>query len=121
MKRDMELIRKMILAAEDQEHGMVSVTTIDGYSSEQVGYHAYLIIDAELGSGVDVTTRGDHSPNYMLTRLTWAGHEFAAACRNEQVWSKTTQKIAASVGSVSMQVLSQVLASFAKEMLGLGP
>ena len=41
MKRDMELIRKLVLALEDAPSGYApGVLEIEGYTPEQIGYHA---------------------------------------------------------------------------------
>ena len=54
MKRDMELIRKLVLALENEPTGYAPENlNIEGYTSEQVGYHAYLMIDA--GSPQEMT------------------------------------------------------------------
>ena len=42
MKRDLDLIRKLVLAIEDNPTGFVTDDVhIDGYSEEQIGYHSY--------------------------------------------------------------------------------
>jgi len=57
MKRDMELIRKMVLAVEDAPTGFAPhPLKIAGYTKEQVGYHAYLMVDHGLAKGPRVTT-----------------------------------------------------------------
>lgn len=49
MKRDMALIRKMLLTVEAHENGYAPRDmTFEGYSEEQIGFHAKLIIDADL-------------------------------------------------------------------------
>ena len=49
MKRDPDLIRKIILAVEDLPTGLVlDKIKIDGYTREQIGYHSYLIVDSGL-------------------------------------------------------------------------
>lgn len=46
MQRDMELIRKILMVIEQAPTGYAPELEIEGYSSTQVGYHAYLLIDA---------------------------------------------------------------------------
>ena len=42
MRRDLELIHMMVLAIEDHPSGWAPhQLAIDGYSDEQIGYHAY--------------------------------------------------------------------------------
>ncbi|WP_374566415.1 DUF2513 domain-containing protein, partial [Nitrosomonas sp.] len=82
MKRDFELIRKLILSIENDSQGK---NEIDGYSEEQIGYHAYLLVDAGLAKGIDVTTAHDVLPQWQALHLTSAGHDFADAARNESI------------------------------------
>jgi len=42
MKRDLDLIRKMVLAMEEAPTGYAPEPLFDGYTPAQVGYHAYL-------------------------------------------------------------------------------
>jgi hypothetical protein len=54
MKRDLELIRNITLAVENTPTGYVQEKIeIDGYSKDQIGYHAYLLVDAGLAKGLD--------------------------------------------------------------------
>jgi len=71
----------MILAIEDAPSGWSPDLQFDGYSDAQVGYHAYLLIDAGLARGQDGSTMGSDGPVGFITSLTWAGHEFAEAAR----------------------------------------
>lgn len=89
MKRDMELIWKIVLKLEDEPSGFLPQgIQVDGHSPDQVAYHSYLMIEAGLAKGVDVTTLDATCPEADLTRLTWAGHEFADAARDETRWRK---------------------------------
>ncbi len=56
MKRDMALIRKMVLALEETPTGWApDQLTFEGYTWEQIGYHAYLMIQAGLAKGSEIT------------------------------------------------------------------
>lgn len=46
MKRDLDLIRKMLLAIEESPSGFAPELKFPGYTDAQIGYHAYLLIDA---------------------------------------------------------------------------
>lgn len=120
MKRDMDLIRKMILAIENSPHGRApDGLKIDGYSEEQVGYHAYLLVDSGLAEGVDFAHMGSAGPESRITRLTWDGHDFADACRDESTWAKARATVKDKVGSVTFDVMKELLVSLLKGSLGL--
>jgi hypothetical protein len=120
MQRDMDLIRKILLAVEEAPEGFATEDLIvDGYSDEAVGYHSFLAVEAGLAAGVDVTPDDAASPQAVITRLTWAGHEFLDAARDETRWREARRAIGDRAGSATFQVLSSVLAELTKKSLGL--
>lgn len=120
MKRDMQLIRKLVLAIEDESTGYAPDNlNIDGYTPEQIGYHAYLIMDAGLAKGIETGAYGDSSPSAILVNLTWAGHEFADAARDQTRWNKAMGIVQEKAGTVTLAVLTQLLTSLMKGTLGL--
>jgi len=119
MRRDLDLIRKMLLAIEDSPSGWAPDFKIEGYSDAQIGYHAHLMIDAGLARGSDVTTMGGHGPEALLTSLTWEGHEFAEAARDEKRWKKAMGVVAEKGGNITLDVMKQLLVSLMKGALGL--
>lgn len=61
MKRDLNLVRKMLLAIEEAPTGWAPELSFEGYTQAQVGYHAYLLIDAGLARGSDASTMGSEA------------------------------------------------------------
>jgi hypothetical protein len=120
MRRDMDLIRKMILAVEDHPAGFAPDNfAIEGHSEEEIAYHAYLIVDAGLAEGIDMTSMGDSSPEWAIRNLTWQGHEFADAARDETRWKKAMGIVSEKSGSVTLAVLTQLLTALMRNSLGL--
>jgi len=120
MKRDMELIRKLVLALEASPTGYAPKNLeIEGYTDEQIGYHAHLMIDAGLATGSDTTHMGSSSPEAMLRSLTWVGHEFAEAARDESRWKKAMVIVQEKGGSITLSLLTQLLTTLMKGALGL--
>lgn len=120
MKRDLELIRKMVLAIEAAPSGWApNDLKFEGYTDEQVGYHAYLLIDAGLAKGEDVSGFGSESPKGFINSLTWDGHEFADAARDGARWRKAMGIVQEKGGTVTIGVLTQLLVSLMKGALGL--
>lgn len=120
MKRDLDLIRQMLLAIEDAPSGWApSDLSIPGYSAEQVGYHAYLLVDAGLANGSDASSMGSESPEGHITSLTWAGHEFADAARDDTRWKKAMGLVREQGGHITLDLLKQLLSSLMKAGLGL--
>lgn len=120
MKRDMELIRKLVLALDDAPTGYAPrKLNIEGYTPDQISYHAFLLLDAGLAEGSRVQHMGSSGPQAMLRNLTWAGHEFADAARDETRWKKALGIVQEKGGSVTLSVLTELLKSLMKGALGL--
>ena len=119
MKRDLELIRKMVLAIEDAPSGWAPNLKFDGYSEAQIGYHAYLLIDAGLAKGDDASTMGSEAPQGFISSLTWTGHEFADAARDETRWKTAMGVVREKGGTITIGVLTQLLVSLMKSAFGL--
>jgi len=120
MKRDMELIRKMVLAVEDAPTGYApDPLKIEGYTDEQVRYHAYQLIDGEYAKGPIVSSSGSSSPQAIILSLTWKGHDFAAVTRDETTWRKVMTVVRQKGGAVTLDVVKALASKFAKSSLGL--
>jgi len=57
--------------------------------------------------------------DWRPTCLTWEGHNFLDAAREESRWKKAMTVIKDKAGTVSFEIVKQVLVSMAKEQLGL--
>ncbi|HVN76941.1 MAG TPA: DUF2513 domain-containing protein [Thermoanaerobaculaceae bacterium] len=119
MKRDLDLIRKIVLAIEEAPTGFAPTLSFDGYTQAQIGYHAWLLIDAGYATGADMTNMGSEGPEAMLRSLTWAGHEFADAARDDSRWNKALGMVKEKTGTVTIDLLKQLLGTLMKAALGL--
>jgi Hypothetical protein (DUF2513) len=119
MKRDLELIRQLMLAIElkDTRFGAESIE-IDGYDSSQINYHLELMIEAKLVDGIVISQTFNRFA-IIIEKLSWEGCNFLDDARNESVWQKTMEIVKDKGGSVSVGVLIQLLASVAKQLVGL--
>ena len=119
MKRDMDLIRTILLAVEEQADADNRELRIDDAPTDEVlAYHYLLLDDAGLIEARHMGTVG----YYRLLepkRLTWAGHEFLDAARNEALWEQAKRMVFEKTGGQAMEVLKAVLVSLAKKALEL--
>lgn len=118
MKRDMDLIRVMLLAIEAHPSGFAPEIEIVGYTQEQIGYHAALLGEAGLAMVVNETGLDDKSPQATIIRLTWAGHEFLDSVRENNIWNQAKDKIN-KVGGATIPIWIAVLTEIIKKQLGL--
>lgn len=119
MRRDMNLIRKILLEIEEADSGWAPRLEIEGYSESQVGYHAFLLIDAGLANGHDASTLRSDGPTGLITNLTWEGHEFAEAARNDDRWSRAMGVVTEKGGDVTLGVLKQLLVDMMTTSFGV--
>ncbi|MDF1608414.1 DUF2513 domain-containing protein [Hoeflea sp. YIM 152468] len=107
MKRDMDLIRLILLEIEEKDSGSGQTITIGdiGHPSEVVTEHLFMLKNAGFIEGIDAShMQGRHM---LVQRLTWNGHEFLNTVRDPEVWAKT-KKGADKVGAFSIEVLSEI-------------
>ena len=120
MKRNMDLVRLIMLKLQDHEHGDAqSSLHIDNFSDEEINYHCFIMNEAGLIVATDTTSSCSLSPEAMPLRLTWNGHEFIENAQNEKVWAETKQAVS-KLGDVSFTVWASVLSKVVMENLGLG-
>jgi len=114
MKRDMDLIRELMLKLEElpvPTAGMVVVdatkVNVEGYTTEQIDYHLSLLEQARFihAGGLDFGMSGPgFGPGVGFCSLTWVGHDFLDAMRSPDVWNRT-RKAAAAAGGFTVDLL----------------
>lgn len=114
MKRDMDLVRQLLLEMEGHDDYEVSVTEVGllGTDRPRIIGHLKLLAD---GGYVEMTRTNTPSGRPLTTgwRLTWQGHEFLDQVRDPEIW-RQTKAAAGKVGSWSMTVLASLAAGFIK-------
>jgi hypothetical protein len=105
MKRDMNLIRLLLLETEGEETQSV--------------YHSALLVEAGLVHGEIILDGSGQPTGAVILRLTWAGHEFLDAARNDTIWHKAGERIKKSGVDVTLSLLQEILKQLAKQSLGL--
>lgn len=111
MKRNMDLIRKILLEIEKLEGDEpLTKIKINGYRGEDIAYQVYLLQEAGLIDAYLSFVKSRLKPNeFYIYKLTWAGHDFLDACRDESRWNKA-KKMAAKMGSsVTFDVMKSLL------------
>jgi hypothetical protein len=118
MKRDLDLVRKILFEVEKSPTpwGWVNLQ-IPGYSDEEISYHVKLLADAGLVQAKDLSSTAGFS--WKPTALTWEGHEFLDAARNETVWNRTKEEVKQKGGAVSFEVLKHLLIKGVSALFGV--
>lgn len=90
MKRDMDLIRVILLKIEENNEPIDSDDLIDlGWEERLITYHIRLLVEADLLNAIAARTK--HSEEYLSISLTWEGHEFLDAARDQTRWEQAKE------------------------------
>lgn len=116
MKRDMDLIRQLLIEMESRSCGRQSVA-LEGRTEEEVSYHVKLLAEAGLIEAANASTRA--GLNWIPVSLTWDGHEFLDAARDDTRWNSAKATVKEKAGAVTFEVLKQVLVSLVRRAVGL--
>lgn len=108
MKRDMDLVRKILLAYEENEDsGAFFYPKIDGYQEKIINHHRGIMCDASLLEPI-YHPRIDRYEGILGYRITWFGHDFLDASREETRWNKA-KEIGVKIGGVTLEIMLQIL------------
>jgi Hypothetical protein (DUF2513) len=122
MKRDMELVRAVLLKVEGLNLPVGATLCaypsepelqIEGYDPDQVAYHLNLLIDEGFVQGARTT-----SIQFVIEGLTWKGHEFLDDTRDPDVWSKAKER-AKGVANVGIGFIWEIAKAEIRTKLGL--
>lgn len=96
MKRDMELIRKILFTIEDiykpGEGGMWG-PKLEGYEMQTVAEHCDLLYQQGLIKEYKPIAGGGEIQNFRVGNLTTSGYEYLELIRSNDVWEKTNTEI----------------------------
>lgn len=92
MKRDMDLVRQMLLATEAKAAG-TPITKMDGIEHMDFVQHVIWLQQAGLITGSAALGMNPPESSYALIQdLTWNGCEFVDAMRDDTLWSRAKAK-----------------------------
>lgn len=115
MKRDMDLIRFLLLSFESGANR----DDLKRYDENAQVYHMVLLKDAGM---IDAVVRTDERgvPNgAIFLRMTWAGHEFLDSIRDEDVWGKIKEHVLKPAASWTLSIIVDYAKRDIRRRLGL--
>ena len=93
MKRDMDIARNILFAIADcNDPWGPRELHIEGSSDQEVSYHIKLLYQAGLIEAEDASSMGPDGFSWHAGSLTWDGHEFIEAARDDNRWNRTKKK-----------------------------
>lgn len=119
MKRDMDLVRKLLLETEKSEAPFdptQNKTFID-YTDDMLYYHVELLqghnlLDAQIQRGFSGKVISCN-----IISLTWDGADYVDAIRESKVWDRTKRVVKEAVGSTTMGVIKEAAVMIAKKLI----
>jgi hypothetical protein len=120
MKRDMELVRTILLKVEADPkfdgtmHPVRSADLgMDAQSGAEIAYNSAQLVEAGFLTGN--ATRATEGL-VMVGKLTWKGHEFVDSVRDPKIWTKTKDG-ALAAGGFTLDLLKDLAQGFLKKQI----
>lgn len=102
----MDVVRLLLLQLEGDEKAAEKFKACD---EPLVVYNAALLVDSGLVEG-DVARGGDDDPlGVVMSHMTWAGHDFLDAARDETLWKKAKQNVMKPAASYTFEIVKEYL------------
>ena len=119
MKRDMDLVRKILFAIEESESGNIELDRL-GDDLDRVYRHVELMQECGLVDALII--RGGDGPEEEIQlctvkRLTWNGHDFLDKARKESIWKKAKSRCIEKTGGLALVALDLVLTKLIKDLV----
>lgn len=94
MKRDMNLVRLILLEIEDKFHSTALFNlAIEGYDTELLAYHCKIIYEEGLISDYVVQYADNEMYFFEVGALIWEGNDFLEKIRDDSQWKKVQDAI----------------------------
>lgn len=124
MKRDMELIRKILLEIQAKDDLDPEEIYLDDEDDMSVIRHIDLLAREGFIEGEAAGSIGPRVFKWRVQDLTWAGHDFVGAIQKDEWWQKIKDQIGPSeLASLSMKTIKDIavawVAAHVKNAIGL--
>jgi len=108
MQRNMELVRQLLFEVEknDDPYALID-PKIEGHNEVEISYHIMLLDQAGLLNAQDRSAIGVF--RWSAARLTWDGHEFLDAARDDATWKEATERLSEANPGPVFDVLKALL------------
>ena len=119
MKRDLDLIRSILITAEDSDGPVRFGTLLECEpDASKLAYHVELMRSRGLIEAIvkyDGLARS--SLNVEVSSVTWDGYDYLDAIRSPKVWEKAKEAVSAAVGEASISVMKDTCQAVARSMI----
>jgi hypothetical protein len=119
MKRDMDLVRDILLKAESMPPGPPMLYRIGEVEDLVLLNHLEMLIEAGLLRGKISRSQGTRGDIIGISGLTWEGHEWVETVRSDRVWEETKATLLANDGALTFELAKVVATRIYRLRLGL--
>ena len=118
MKRDMDLVRKILFVVEESESGNIKLDRL-GDDLDRVYRHVELMDECGLVKATIIPSGSgpERILHCTVERLTWKGHDFLDKARDESIWREAKRICIEKTGGLVLEVLDSVLTSLIKKLV----
>ena len=125
MKRDLDLIRRMLLRIEEKADVPPNTLEVKDFldmnsNPHYISLHIQLLLDAGFIEVMSGASFYEDVKDFDITRLTFAGYEYLDTVRNSYIWERTKERLANVGGAAALGVVKAVAEGFVKIQLGIG-
>ena len=126
MKRDLDLIREIMLVLEDKmEYGknfqsthLIEVMQDKTLSVEKLAYHLGLLVESDFLKAKEYKYLSGEPTNYLINTITSQGQDFIDTIREDTTWNKIKEK-ASSIGGFTLPLLVDIGTEYLKKQIGI--
>jgi hypothetical protein len=119
MKRDMDLVRDIMLKVESLPAGPPVLYRMGEVEDLVLLNHLEMLIEAGLVRGKISRSQGSRGDVIGISTLTWEGHEWIDVVRDSQVWDETKTTLLESGGALSFELTKAVATRILRLRVGL--
>jgi hypothetical protein len=124
MKRDLELVRQILLTMEAEPTGTGPMyPQIDGYDVNTVMHHIYIMGTGKLiDCAPEPPAREGVIRRASANNIMWDGYEFLNAARDQETWEQAKETVRGAgrdLSTVTIGVLQGVLTAIIARSMGL--
>lgn len=118
MRRDMDLVRSILLQAESAGCPLsLGQISHEGHTDEETVFHIRLMEGHGLIDARVQTAWGGEVIMCEIESLTWDGLDFLDAVRSERVWTRVRRAVAESVGDTTLDVIKSACSTVAGQLV----
>ena len=121
MARDMDLVRQILMQASKADDSLAPrrPVAVDGVEEHVIARHVEMMHEAGLIVAQVARYEGYGAMRAIVERVTWEGHDFLDAARDQDVWNKAKQQIVIKGGAFTFSVLKSLLQHEIRQRLGI--